>query len=249
MSVERAGTPGAQGFAGGISRAWERSRHTVSMSVAAVCIAVFVLLWLLDVLGIVSRQDAVSVLGLSWTGVRDHLWLHEFVTAPLIHAGIAHLLFNMLSLWMLGPSVEARLGRVQYLVFSGVCAGASMAGFLLLSSDARQICVGYSGVIFGILVAQAVFYPNTRIALFAFFPLRMKYAVVILAGVEIYLTVTPERAGIAHAAHLGGAVAAFVYLKGFQWQAAVRERRRARRARPVRKPKARQACRDIPREL
>ena len=230
---------------------WDRSRGSISLVVVWVCVGLFVGVALLDVLRIVDRSTVVSVLGLSYVGVCQRFLLLQFLTAPLMHGSVAHLLFNMLALWMLGPGVEQSLGRKNYIIFSLLCAFASMAGSLLLNWGTGQITIGYSGVIFGIFVAQALFFPDTRILMFYFFPLKMKYAVLILGAVELYLAVSPEGGGIAHAAHLFGALAAFGYLKFWRRLATGRESdARAARPTPVRKP-LRQRWRrtDVPKEL
>jgi len=178
-----------------------------------VCGVFFVLIAALNLLKVADRTTSISTLGVSFPGTVEHVRVYQFLTAPLIHANVTHLVFNMLALWMLGPSVEKQLGRSRYLVFSATCAAASTAGFLVLSFGTGQIVIGYSGVIFGIFVAQAVFFPHHRIAFFAFFPIKMKYAVLLMAAVELYLTISPEDATVAHAAHLFGAGAAFIFLK------------------------------------
>lgn len=207
---------------------WEKSRRSISSTVVLVCIAMFVVVAGLDLVRIVSRTTSVSVLGLSYVGIVQHLWLFRFITAPLMHGNLTHLLFNMLSLWMLGPDIEKALGRGRYVVFSILCAVASMIGFLLFNWGTGNIVIGYSGVIFGILVAQAVLFPDQTIAIFAFFPLKMKYAVILLGAVELYLTILPEKAGISNSAHLFGGVAAYLFLRGNavlgKWRSKVRVR-------------------------
>lgn len=196
---------------------WFQSRGTVSLAILCLCVGLFIGVTVLDRVGFPSRQSCIAVLGLSYVGVFRHFWWYQFLTAPLLHANVTHLLFNMLSLWMLGPSVEKILGRRRYVLFSLLCAECSMIGFLLFNWGTGNIVLGYSGVIFGILVAQAVFFPDNVIAVFAFFPLRMKYAVLLLGAVELYLTISPEQGGIAHAAHLFGAISALIYLRGISW--------------------------------
>jgi len=191
---------------------WLVSRGSYSLLIVAVCSGCFVLAAMLPAFGVISRQELVSFIGLSYEGVIRHLWLHQFLTAPLLHNGIAHLLFNMLTLWMLGPSIEAKLGRASYVGFSLFCALCSMLGFLAFNWGSNRIILGYSGIIFGILVLQAYFYPNNIIMVFAIFPLRMKYAVILMALIELYLLIVPESGGIAHIAHLFGAAAACVYV-------------------------------------
>jgi len=206
--------PSHAGGAGGVFRnLWRRSRGSVSLLIVGICTVLFVAVGLLDLFRIVSSRQAVSLLGLSYVGIVRHFWLYQFLTAPLLHGGVTHLLFNMLSLWMLGPAVERHLGRVRYIIFTLLCAECSMMGFLILSWGTGSITLGYSGVIFGILVAQAILYPNSLLVIFALFPLKMKYAVLLMGGIELYLTLGPQGDRIAHVAHLFGALAALGYFK------------------------------------
>ena len=197
--------------------AWDRSKGSFSLRMVWVCVGVFLAVAILDLLGIADRRAIVSFLGLSYSGVFRHFWLHQFLTAPILHVDLWHLLFNMLALWMLGPDVEARFGRRRYITLSIVCAACSMAGSLLFNWGTGHIVLGYSGVIFGVLVAQAIFFPNRMILMFWFFPMKMKHAAIVLAAVALYCTMTPTNGGIAHAAHLFGAVAAYLYLRPPRW--------------------------------
>ena len=241
------------GFGAVLSHAWGRSRGSVSLGIVAVCVAAFVVIALLDRAGVVSREHVVQFFGLSYVGVVQRLWIHQLLTAPLIHGGVAHLLFNMLALWMLGPGVETAIGRRRYIFFSILCAVSSMVGFLVFNWGTGRIAVGYSGIIVGILVAQAMYFPNNVIAIFAFFPLKMKYAVLLLGTIELYLTLSPEGGGIAHAAHLFGALAAFIYLRMLRRQKssrnanAVSGTRFRARSRDNRKIKRKRT--EVPREL
>ncbi|HNQ89493.1 MAG TPA: rhomboid family intramembrane serine protease [Verrucomicrobiota bacterium] len=192
---------------------WRRSRHSLSLFMVGVCVVFFAGTGLATALRIVDRGDLVACLGLSYAGVVERHWLFQWVTAPLLHANVYHLLFNMLSLWMLGPDIEGILGRRRYIVLSITSAVCGMAGFLVLDRGQGHIVMGYSGVIFGILVAQAVFNPDKRLLLY-FFPIPMRHAVLILGAVELYLAVAPEEGGtVAHAAHLFGAGSAYGLLR------------------------------------
>jgi membrane associated rhomboid family serine protease len=202
------------GTASILQRLWTDIRGSISLLIITVCIGGFFALAALNLFYVASWSQTLSALGLSYIGVVHRLWLFQFLTAPLLHASLTHLAFNMLTLWMLGPEVERAMGRRQYVVFSALCAGCAMAGFLLWNPGTGAIGLGYSGVIFGLLVAQATFFPERVLYIYAFFPLKMKYAVLVLGAVELYLTVTPERSGIAHAAHLFGALGAWGYLQG-----------------------------------
>ena len=103
----------AHGIAPLLRQVWMETRQSLSMLVIAVCTGFFLILAVLDLGHIVSWSQALSMLGLSYIGVVRHLWFFQFLTAPLLHADLTHLAFTMLTLWMLGPSVEAALGRRQ----------------------------------------------------------------------------------------------------------------------------------------
>ena len=201
-------------LAGTLGSLWRESKGSISLWIVWICVALFLATGLLDLFHVASRQSTILLLGLSWPGVSERFWFHEFLTAPLLHGGVVHLLFNMLSLWMLGPSVEKAMGRGRYLLLTAVCAVCSEAGFLLMDAGAGHVMVGYSGVIFGILVAQAVYFPNSRVAILAIFPLKMKHTVLVLGAIELYLTLLPEQTGVANSAHLVGAVAGYSLLRG-----------------------------------
>jgi membrane associated rhomboid family serine protease len=185
---------------------------TVSHGVVAACITVFVVLGMLDAGGLWPRGEALGVLGLSADGLLRHGRLWQPVTSVFVHADPSHLGFNMLTLWMLGPDVELVLGRARYLVFSAACAVAGGVGFLACSVSSGAVACGYSGVVYGLLVAQAMYFPHRRVSLFGAFPLRTSQVAVIFGAVELYLSVMPDGRAVAHAAHVTAALCAWVIL-------------------------------------
>ena len=64
------------------------------------------------------------------TIVPGHLRWWQFLTYAFLHAGFMHILGNMLFLWVFGPNVEDRFGRIGFLVFyltGGAVAGGARA--------------------------------------------------------------------------------------------------------------------------
>lgn len=72
--------------------------------------------------------------------------------------------------------------------------------------------VGASGCIYGLLVAFAYLFPNTELMLlFIPFPVKAKYFVPIMVGIDLFLGFNPMAAdNIAHFAHIGGALFGFL---------------------------------------
>jgi membrane associated rhomboid family serine protease len=98
--------------------------------------------------------------GLIGPAIAHGQW-YRLVTAMFLHEGPTHIGLNMLSLWWIGPSVEAALGRARYLtlyMLSGF--GGSALSFLL--SPANTLGLGASGAIFGLLGALFILVRRVR---------------------------------------------------------------------------------------
>lgn len=152
-------------------------------------------------------------LGLIWNP--SQWW--RFVTYAFVHGGWSHILGNMLFLFVFGPSVEDRLGRIGYLGFyllGGAAAGAAHVAF----TDVPAI--GASGAIAAVTGAFLVFFPRTNVRLFVFFIMvgMLDVPAVWFIGVAIARDFVDLGASdqVSHAAHLGGyafgIVVAFVLL-------------------------------------
>lgn len=145
---------------------------------------------------------------------RFMLW--QLVTYMFLHAGLWHLVVNMLMLWFFAPPIEAAWGRKQFLIyyfFTGI--GAGLCSFVASFRSFVPV-VGASGAIFGILVAYAMMYPETVILLFFVFPMKMKHALLVLVGINLLGILSSPNSGIAYFAHLGGGLFGYLYLKS-EW--------------------------------
>jgi membrane associated rhomboid family serine protease len=87
----------------------------------------------------------------------------RIVTAGFLHAGFFHLLFNMLSLWILGSLLESAVGWLRFALIYFVSLLCGSFGALLLEPDG--LTVGASGAIFGLMAAAAVFARNRGLSL------------------------------------------------------------------------------------
>lgn len=88
-----------------------------------------------------------------------NIWLAAGVSM-FLHGGIAHLLFNMWSLWIFGNNVEEAFGPFAYLLFYLASGVAATAGFVLSSPDTTVPLVGASGAIAGVMGAYLVLFPR-----------------------------------------------------------------------------------------
>ena len=133
------------------------------------------------------------------------------VTSMFLHSGFAHILGNMLFLWIFGDNVEAEFGHMQYLLFYFVCgigAGLTHIGFNLHS---HLPALGASGAISGVMGAYIVLDPRNRILTLIFiFVVRVPAVIVLgLWFVMQFLSGLSEvgssvNGGVAVWAHIGG---------------------------------------------
>jgi membrane associated rhomboid family serine protease len=138
----------------------------------------------------------------------------QLVTYMFLHGGLGHLFFNMLALWMFGMELEHVWGSRTFLLFYLTCGiGAGIANLLfapLLGQTAPT--VGASGAIFGVLIAFGILFPDRPIYIWFLLPIRAKYFVMFYIGIELFYGITGTSDGVAHVAHLGGALVGYLFL-------------------------------------
>jgi membrane associated rhomboid family serine protease len=149
-----------------------------------------------------------------WGTPLFHEW--QLLTYAFLHAGWAHLFFNMFALYMFGPEVERVLGGRRYLLYYLVSVvGAAIAQLLVsrLMGGLLSPTVGASGGVFGLLLAFGMFFPQRRIMLLIPpIPMRAWIFVTLYGLLELAMGVFGTLQGVAHFAHLGGMLAGFLLL-------------------------------------
>lgn len=140
------------------------------------------------------------------------LQLWRLITFQFLHAGLEHLLFNMIALYFFGPIVETYLGWRKYLAFYLLCgmAGGVMYMLLLglgvLHDGPATPLIGASAGIFGVLVAGAKVAPDTTVMLiFPPIPMRLRVMAWIMLGIAVFIVFSNGQNAGGEAAHLGGA--------------------------------------------
>ncbi|MBN1637453.1 MAG: rhomboid family intramembrane serine protease [Ignavibacteriales bacterium] len=140
----------------------------------------------------------------------------QLFTYQFMHdtSGFSHLFFNMFALWMFGRYVAMAWGSKKFFWFyilCGVVAGLFQLFISPLVADRVAWTIGASGSVFGVLIAFAMMYPNEYIVLLIPpVPMKAKYFVGLYIIIE-FLSVG-DAGGVAHLAHIGGAVTGFVFM-------------------------------------
>lgn len=131
-------------------------------------------------------------------------------TYMFLHAGFWHLFMNMLVLFFFGPPLESRWGEREFLRFY-IISGLGGAALSLLFMPG--MVVGASAAIYGLMLAFALNWPNAPIYIYGVLPVKAKWLVSFLFVLAVVGTFGSSQSSTAHFAHLGGALAAFAYLK------------------------------------
>ncbi|MEO6758446.1 MAG: rhomboid family intramembrane serine protease [Saprospiraceae bacterium] len=148
-----------------------------------------------------------------------HFQPYQVLTHMFMHGDIMHILFNMVSLYFFGSAVEMIWGHRRFLFFYLFCGvGAyicQMATQWWQIQNGRELAeiaynipmLGASGAVFGVYVAFACLFPNVEIRLlFPPIALKAKVFVPLIAALELFYGFGGYARGIAHFAHLGGAL-------------------------------------------
>lgn len=133
------------------------------------------------------------------------------VTYMFLHGGFMHLLFNMLALFFFGPRVEERIGSRPFgtLYFIAGITGAALSFFF----TPMAAIVGASGGVFGVMMAFAYFWPHEPIYIWGILPVPARLLVILTTVFAIWSGFGGAGGGIAHFAHLGGYLGAYLYLR------------------------------------
>jgi rhomboid family protein len=145
----------------------------------------------------------------------------QLVTYAFLHAGIPHVLFNMIGLYSFGSDLERVWGPRRFLIFYFTCAISAGITQVVVSAATGSVypTVGASGAVFGLLLAFALMFPHrTVLLLFPPIPMRAPIFAIVYGVIELYLGVTGTQEGVAHFAHLGGMAGAFVLLLLWGWR-------------------------------
>jgi len=169
-----------------------------------------------------STGERFEVPGLQPTPWSVYLTLF---TSMFMHGGLAHLLGNMLFLWIFGDNIENSMGHVRYLVFylvTGVLASfGHLATVVALGQDLNVPSLGASGAISGVLGGYLLLFPRRAVRVLILRTITTVPAIVAIGMWFLFQVVSGigllggSETGVAYGAHIGGFVAGLVLVKVF----------------------------------
>lgn len=152
----------------------------------------------------------------------------RLVSFQFLHANLVHLFFNMFGLFIFGSIVEQHLGRRRYVAYYMVCGIFGGLAYMLLNlleavfglnvpgnfGSPSTPLVGASAGVFGVIVACAYLMPNQRVVLlFPPIPLKLSWMAYGYVAIAAFNLITGSRNAGGEAAHLGGAVAGYFFIR------------------------------------
>lgn len=144
----------------------------------------------------------------------------RLVTAGFCHDrnSIWHLLINMIFLWLFGRRLEDRYGYNEFAIFYFASLAFSSLAFvgIALYTNSHVPAIGASGAVWGVVALYALLYPYETICIY-FIPVQIRVLAAIYFIADLHpllLSINGEQrfgSGVAHAAHVGGAIFGFLY--------------------------------------
>lgn len=152
----------------------------------------------------------------------------QVATYSFLHGDILHLAFNMLGLWQFGSELERLWGEKRFMQFytASVLTAAATQLLVTFFTGSPFPTIGASGGIFGLLLGFGMMFPNRQIMLLLPpVPMKAKTYVLIFGVLELWMGIRLAD-GIAHFAHLGGMLGAFLLIRYWRGQPPFKGRRR-----------------------
>jgi len=149
----------------------------------------------------------------------SHGWLWQLFTFQFLHAGLFHLIFNLITFWWLGHFCEGLLGTRRFLLalFGCGAVGGVLQGALMLAFPAYYgvTVVGASAGVSGLLAIFALCERDSEVRFNFILPIRAIWLLWVSLAISLFFTLVPAPAeqGVAHAAHLGGLLAGMAWVK------------------------------------
>ena len=153
----------------------------------------------------------------------------QIITYGFLHGGLTHIFFNMFALFMFGGQLERLFGPKRFLnlyLASIITAGLSQLAYAGFTGAEPYPTIGASGGVFGVLLAFAMYFPRqTIVLLIPPIPMPAWLFVSLYGALELFLGVSGMEINVAHFAHLGGMLGAWLLIQYWRGRPPFRRRR------------------------
>jgi membrane associated rhomboid family serine protease len=152
-----------------------------------------------------------TVLAFDPTALPDHWW--TAFTYMFAHVALWHLVANMYCLYLFGPRLEQAWGYRKFTWFYVLCGLGGVAFQMLFIRSG--LLLGASAAVFGVMTAYVMQWPDDEIYLLFVLPIRARTLAVALIVFNLVMGIMATTSGtnITYFAHLGGVIAAYLYMR------------------------------------
>ncbi|NBB86926.1 MAG: rhomboid family intramembrane serine protease [Bacteroidetes bacterium] len=182
----------------------------MDLSQAPVTLLLLIINTVVSLVALTSRPELIDRFAFKPVRVLQEQEYYRLFTAGLVHVDGTHLLFNMITLYFFGPWLEGLLGPVRFLIlYVGSDLAAQALSLVMHQRNPTYAAVGASGAISGVLFGFCLYEPFRLLYLFFAIPIPAVVFAVGFVALSIYAMQNrgpEETGGLAHEAHLGGAL-------------------------------------------
>jgi len=162
----------------------------------------------------VNYADMAAWFGFSTEALPGRWWTS--ITYMFVHAGLWHLVANIYALYVFGPRLEHNWGYRKFVWFYLLCGLGGVAFDMLFIRSGGL--VGASAAVFGVMTAYAMQWPDDEVYLMFVLPMRVRTLVVGMFVFNMVLGLlgtgpTDGGSNVAYFAHVGGIIAAYIYVR------------------------------------
>lgn len=179
----------------------DKNDKIVTISIMIINIVIFALMY---ILGNGSENAATLIkFGANVGALTKHGDIYRLITCAFLHIGFLHLLCNLYSMFMIGPTVEYFFGKLKFILiylYSAIVASL----FVLIFQGDNTVTAGASGAIFGLMGALLYFGYTYR----GYIGNRIITSVASVILINLFIGFTSV--GISNAAHIGGLIGGLV---------------------------------------
>jgi membrane associated rhomboid family serine protease len=209
----------------------ERLHGRPYLNYSLIAINAVVFIWEISVTGFFTDPLATEMLFRNYGAVPESVLggnVATTMTSMFMHGSIAHIIGNMVFLFVFGDNLEDRFGRTKYLL---MYIGWGMAASIMHSLYAVNVgggeipAVGASGAISGVLGAYLVMFPRAKVftVIVAFFITTVRIPALAYIPfwfiLQIIFALIGDAGGVAYFAHIGGFIVGIG--TGYGWKVLV----------------------------
>jgi len=134
----------------------------------------------------------------------------RLISSGFLHADIAHLAFNMITLYFFAPVVIGHLGSLSFvIIYLGSLVFGSLLTILFHKDDYNYRAVGASGAVTGVLYSAILLQPDMMLGIFFIIPMPAYLFGILYLLYSIY-GMRAKNDNIGHTAHFGGAIGGYL---------------------------------------